>query len=263
MESTEQPQTWEPILERDGCQLIRSALSPQQIEQAKVHCEELLQSSGPGILSSRGVAYGARNLLELWPTVVTLLKSNEVQQFVSAVIGPDAMLVRGLLFDKPPSRSWTLPWHRDRTIAVEDFDVNQLPDGFSSPTRKARTMHLNAPVSLLKQMITLRISLDPMTSENGQLAVLPGSHIVSDCDADIEAIAECNNKASRAGGPRPVYCDAGDIFAMRPLLAHSSIKSAEHTQLRRRVVHLEICDPRLLPQPLNWKHSLAFLSDLL
>ncbi|GAB5403878.1 MAG: phytanoyl-CoA dioxygenase family protein [Aureliella sp.] len=254
---------WQPSLDRDGCQFIRQVLSPEQISCAQDKFDQTLDSSGPEILSSRGVAYGARNVLELWPEVVDLLGSYSVQQFVGSVVGPRATVVRGLLFDKPPSRSWTLPWHRDRTIAVEDCEPDQLPNGYSSPTRKAGVLHLSAPNSLLDQMLTLRVSLDAMSDENGQLVVLPGSHnidSISGQDADLTNLDENESEECR-GGPQPVYCHTGDILAMRPLLAHSSIKSSDRTSMRRRVVHLEICDPSLLPSPLKWKHSLSIRTD--
>lgn len=248
---------WQPQLVRDGCQLIRGVLSPADVNLAKTRCEDLLQSSSTGVLSSRGVPYGARNVLELWPDAATLVRSDSLQRLVQDQIGPQAAVVRGLLFDKPPTRSWTLPWHRDRTIAVENIDVNLIPSGFSSPTRKAGTLHLCAPNELLEQMLTLRFSLDPMTNENGQLVVLPGSHSTTtgiETDADLAGIPSGNNKG-RVGEPQPIYCDAGDVFVMRPLLAHSSNKSSSSTQMRRRVIHLEICNQQLLPAPLRWKNA--------
>lgn len=87
--------------------------------------------------------------------------------------------------------------------------------GFGNATHKAGVPHLTAPPGLLSRMLTLRISLDPKQADNGPLVVQPGSHLVEhEHDADLE----------RAHGSpfHEVRCEAGDVVAMRPLLAHSS-----------------------------------------
>jgi len=183
----------------------------------------------------------------LWPAVSTLCNNNSVRQLIAHAVGEGAAIVRGLFFDKPPERTWTLPWHRDRTIALQDTDIDKLPSGYTNPTRKAGVLHVNAPCDLLEQMLTLRFSLDAMTSENGQLVVLSGSHQTTDGRDD--ELSEPPLKSST----RAITCGAGDVFAMRPLLAHCSVKSAPHAS-RRRVVHLELCRPALLDSALAWKH---------
>src|SRR6266404_493411 len=93
---------------------------------------------------------------------------------MAAVLGPDFGLVRVLFFDKPPGGSWSLPAHKDLTIAVRD---NRLPSRhFRNPTRKAGVPHVEAPRELLDKMLTARIHLDDVTAENGPLKVIPGSH---------------------------------------------------------------------------------------
>ena len=76
---------------------------------------------------------------------------------LAEVLGEECGLVRGLYFDKPPDQSWSLPWHRDQTIAVAD---NRLPTTyFRNPTKKEGVLHVEAPRELLQQMLTLRIHL--------------------------------------------------------------------------------------------------------
>lgn len=246
---------WQPVLAEDGCEIVSSVFSSEKVKSLQQQFDRILASKDSGILTSRSVAYGARNVLDLWPGAARLANSGSLTTPAGAAMGSNACVVRGLLFDKPPSRSWTLPWHRDRTIAVKDIHKDLLPVGFTNPTRKAGILHLNAPAWLLEKMLTLRISLDPMTAQNGQLVVLPGSHAVNEAaDSDLQGVQSINQ--SRAGEVFPVACGAGDVFVMRPLLAHSSVKSAPHTQMRRRVIHLELCDPSLLPEPLAWRHCL-------
>ncbi len=179
--------------------------------------------SDPSILRSRGQTYGSRNLLEVFPEAAGLLDCPALGGFASAVLGENAAIVRALYFDKPPDRSWSLPWHKDRTIAVKR---NNLPSRyFRKPTVKAGVPHVEAPASLLEQMLTLRVHLDPMNEENGPLCVIPGSH-----------------REDNGEQPRPVelHANTGDVLAMRPLLSHSSTMSRRETTAHRRVIHIEL-----------------------
>lgn len=189
------------------------------------------------VLRSRGRLYGSRNLIEVFPEVCTIPRHPILQEFVTIVLGATAGLVRALYFDKPPARSWSLPWHRDRTIAVKRNDV--LTDRFRKPTIKSGIPHVEAPESLLASMLTLRVHLDAMTAENGPLFVIPGSHIVE-------------HESTRQ--PIELNADAGDVLAMRPLLSHSSEGSREGTTMHRRVIHLEFAPHAELPDGFEW-HS--------
>jgi ectoine hydroxylase-related dioxygenase (phytanoyl-CoA dioxygenase family) len=175
------------------------------------------------------------------PTVVDLAQQTGLKQFVDETLGTDWGVVRGLYFDKPPERSWTLPWHRDRTIAVA---VHANVEHFTNPTVKAGIPHMIAPQWLLEKMLTLRIHLDEVTHENGPLVVLPGSHL---CDVTDEELA-----TSGEGLILPILCQAGDVFVMRPLLAHTSLLSTPGTLKHRRVIHLELAPAEILPTPLEW-----------
>src|SRR5699024_10016906 len=93
---------------------------------------------------------------------------------LTAILGPNFGLVRVLFFDKPPERTWSLPWHKDLTIAVRR---NDLPSKrFTKPTVKAGIPHVEAPLEILDRMLTARVHLDPATADNGALKVAPGSH---------------------------------------------------------------------------------------
>ncbi len=237
-------------LEHAGYCLLPQAADLRLINQLRQDVESILQGEGPGVLRSREVAYGVRNLLQVWPRgVLCISQLPAAQALIEAVLGPEAGVVRALLFDKPPERSWTLPWHRDRTIAVREIP-DRLYD-FSNPTRKAGVEHLVAPNWLLRNMLTLRLALDPMTEENGPLVVLPGSHRGDgNSDDDLPAL--------ESNAIQTILCNAGDLFVMRPLLAHSSLRSLEHTQQRRRVVHVELAGRQELPEGLHWKEFLSF-----
>jgi len=183
----------------------------------------LEERTEPSVLRSRGRTYGSRNLLETFPEAIGLLNCPSLSQFAMAVLGQNAGLVRVLYFDKPPDRSWSLPWHKDRTIAVKRNDL--ASERFRKPTTKAGVPHVEAPTSLLERMLTLRIHLDPMNQENGPLHVIPGSH--REDNKEPEQSLEL-----RAG--------IGDVLAMRPLLSHSSTMSRPGTTAHRRVIHMEL-----------------------
>ncbi len=158
---------------------------------------------------------------------------------LEAALGEEFGLTRGLYFDKPPERTWALPWHQDLTIAVADHKMPSRE--FTKPTRKAGIPHVEAPVWLLERMLTARIHLDRVTDENGPLKVLAGSHR--------------NGKtfSCQASAMQTIYAEPGDVLLMRPLLAHSSRKSNPGTQEHRRILHLEFAGCRALPDGYQWQ----------
>ena len=228
-------------LEQRGCILHRSLLDEAAINLWTEKCNSAFESQDSGMLRSRGSLYGSRSLLRVLPSVVELAHRDGLQQFVDEVLGSGWGVVRGLFFDKPPDRSWTLPWHRDRTIAVAE---HANVEHFTNPTVKAGIPHLIAPQWLLEKMLTLRIHFDDVTDENGPLVVLPGSHQCKVTDSELATVGE--------GSMLPIHCQAGDVLVMRPLLAHTSLLSTPGTLRHRRVIHLELAPAEILPAPLKW-----------
>lgn len=204
----------------------------------------LEERSNASILRSRGRTYGSRNLLETFPEIVAVLRRPALQRFVTAILGPDAGMVRALFFDKPPDRSWSLPWHKDRTIAVKQNDLASAL--FQKPTMKAGVPHVEAPESVLERMLTIRIHLDAMTETNGPLFVMPGSHRESD---------------PQPLPPVEVHANVGDVLAMRPLLSHSSTVSQPGTSSHRRVIHIETAASAELPDGYEWYSYIPFGND--
>ena len=229
-------------LEVNGHCLLHSVLSDEELRDSRNQTQRVLDEGRQGVLQSRDQGYGVRNLLDLWPEVVELTRNATASVLIRQVMGADAGVVRCLFFDKPPGRSWTLPWHRDRTIAIAN-PVSEMKT-FSNLTKKAGVYHVNAPPEFLRHMLTLRFSLDPMLDENGPLVVQSGKHWpIEDGNEESQVQAEPFTK---------IFGQAGDMFVMRPLLPHSSLKSAESTQLRRRIIHIELSNIRHLPEGLEW-----------
>lgn len=185
---------------------------------------------------------GSRGLLAV-PAVRAFARCEVMMKLVTAHLGPDAQPVRAIFFDKTPASNWLVPWHQDLTIAVSS--KVETP-GFGPWSVKNGIPHVQPPVALLAQMITVRLHLDDCDASNGALRVLPGSHQGGRLDPD-------QISAARAAA-KEVLCEAaaGDALLMRPLLLHASSKSV--TDRRRRVLHIEYCSGRL-PEGLAWHDS--------
>lgn len=227
-------------LDRDGFAWVRGAFDATAVVAMLREVEAAMASDEASVLAgSRGPAYGARNLLRMWPDAIEWLRRCDgLVRILRDALGSDAGVVRGLYFDKPPGHSWALPWHRDYTIAVKE---HRAVPGFAKPTVKAGVPHLEAPEELLATMLTVRIHLDAMADDNGPLRVVPGSHRHS---------SEVTDDA------RTLLCDAGDALLMRPLLLHASAHSAADTPRHRRIVHLECAPSPELPGGLEWDRYL-------
>ncbi|WP_254512101.1 phytanoyl-CoA dioxygenase family protein [Anatilimnocola floriformis] len=227
-------------IEAQGFALIEQVISAERAAALANQLTAALQTDQEqgAPLASRGAVYAARNPLEVIDNVASLWRETSLGPLLTSVLGTEFGLVRGLFFDKPPGRSWWLPWHKDLTIAVKD---NQLPSQhFKSPTNKAGVPHVIAPMELLREMLTIRLHLDDVTLENGPLRVIPGSHHSA---AEIDSGRE----------PVTILARAGDALAMRPLLSHSSGDSAPETKLHRRILHLEFAKSETLPDGYAWQ----------
>jgi hypothetical protein len=223
-----------------GYALLPQAVTPALAAELAARLTDSLQTESDqgSPLASRGTVYAARNPLEVISNVESLWQGSALGDFLSQVLGTEFGLVRGLFFDKPPGRSWWLPWHKDLTIAVKN---NELPSAlFTRPTNKAGIPHVIAPVKLLERMLTIRLHLDDVTPENGPLQVIPGSHLTGK-----EIIAEDRE-------PATILAHAGDALAMRPLLCHSSGDALNGTERHRRILHLEFAASEQLADGYEW-----------
>jgi hypothetical protein len=175
-----------------------------------------------------GLTFGLRDLLNAVPSTRTLANSTPLKSIVEQTIGSDARVVRAIYFDKHKNANWKVAWHQDLTIAVrERVDVQ----GFPPWSIKAGITHVQPPMSVLENMLALRIHLDHADETNGALRVIPGTHLHGRLDA--QQIQYWKTKEIT------VTCSVstGGVVVMRPLLLHSSLPSLnpEH----RRVLHFE------------------------
>lgn len=241
METLRNNTAWLKELERDGYAILPNVFSNQAVANIVRSLEEIFGDrigAEASIRGDDGAIYAARNILSLWPEAADVWRVALLTDSLTAVLGPSFGLVRILFFDKPPRQTWTLPWHKDLTIAVRD---NHMPSRvFTKPTRKAGVPHVEAPQSVLESMLTVRIHLDEVTMENGPLKVVPGSHLTGKALTLDLALPVC------------ILAKCGDVLLMRPLLAHCSGKSHRDTEHHRRILHLEFTASSELPDGYSW-----------
>jgi hypothetical protein len=239
-------QHWLEQLQEDGLALLPGVFSSPQVEDIRARLTEALSDAAAestAIRGEEGTIYAARNVLEVWPAAAGVWRQPPLPEALAAVLGPDYGLVRGLYFDKPPGATWSLPWHKDLTIAVRD---NRLPSArFGKPTVKAGVPHVEAPREVLERMVTARLHLDDMTEENGPLKVIPGSHRAGKAAADGTT------------PPRTVLARRGDVLLVRPLVEHCSGRPHPDTRQHRRILHLEFAASADLPDGYSWHAFLA------
>lgn len=169
-----------------------------------------------------------------------LERTGPVGRLVAARVGPAARPVRAILFDKSPQTNWGLGWHQDRTIAVrERRDVA----GFGPWSVKRGMFHVAPPVELLARMLTIRVHLDDVPTDNAPLLVAPGSHRLGRvAEAEIEACVErCGVEACIAV--------AGDVWLYSTPILHAS--DASRRPGHRRVLQVDYAAEEL-PGGLEW-----------
>lgn len=192
-------------------------------------------------VSRRGdVAYGIRDLLNVAPPVRALANSSRIQNLVNSITGKDAQVIRAIFFDKTPEANWKVAWHQDLTIAVRQ---KKEVEGFNRWSVKAGIPHAQPPISVLENILTMRIHLDPTDETNGALKIIAGSHKYG--RLDVERMRKLKDEGEM------IVCRVpkGSVLLMRPLLLHAS--SAGSKPAHRRVIHLEFSASRL-PEGLEW-----------
>lgn len=213
-------------LEQDG--FSWSTISSNGIQPILKECESILEKSKQ--------KFGVRDVLSKSSTLLRLAQ-DYLLPIAQASLSEQAFIVRSTLFDKPSDANWTVPWHQDVTIEVQEpYEL----DGFGPWTTKEGLLSVQPPTSVLEQMITLRLHLDPVDETNGVLWVDPASHQKGKLRiGDIQPTA-----------PHPCCGEAGSVLQMKPLLFHASHRSTSNRP--RRVLHLDFAYQEL-PSPLRWR----------
>jgi hypothetical protein len=163
-----------------------------------------------------------------------------LRRAAATFIGPGAMPVRAVLFDKSPVRNWAVGWHQDRVIAVKE---RREMSGFGPWSVKEGINHVAPPVEVLRGMITIRLHLDPVGNDNAPLLYAPGSHRIGIVPVEQvpEMVACCGVATSLAR--------AGDAWAYSTLILHASEPAS--VPARRRVLQVDYAACSL-PGGLEW-----------
>lgn len=169
-----------------------------------------------------------------------LVPDGPVGKIPASVLGSEYIPVRAILFDKSAEQNWSLGWHQDRTIAVQQrIDV----EGFGPWSIKSGMVHVEPPFDLLARMVTARVHLDSVTATNAPLLIAPGSHKRGRVPtAEIpDVVRQC--------GVIPCLAAAGDIWIYATPILHASEAAAEPRH--RRVLQVDYSVGEL-PGGLQW-----------
>lgn len=164
-----------------------------------------------------------------------------IGRIAAGLIGPSAMAVRAILFDKTADRNWSLGWHQDRTICVRQrIDV----PGFGPWTVKSGMIHVEPPFSLIEKMVTLRVHMDAVTPDNAPLLIAPGTHRMGRIAVeDIDTVVA-------GSGSMACLAKVGDIWAYSTPILHAS--AAAVSPAHRRVLQIDY-SAESLPAGLEWQ----------
>jgi ectoine hydroxylase-related dioxygenase (phytanoyl-CoA dioxygenase family) len=169
-----------------------------------------------------------------------LATGGRIGAVAAEVLGDASRPVRAILFDKTADTNWSLDWHQDRTICVEQrVDV----DGYGPWSMKAGMQHVAPPFDLLSRMVTVRVHLDDVSVENAPLLIAPGSHRYGRVAIDHvpEVVRQC--------GVQVCLAKAGDIWLYATPILHASDAAAR--PMRRRVLQIDYAAEDL-PGDLEW-----------
>ncbi|HMN46268.1 MAG TPA: phytanoyl-CoA dioxygenase family protein [Povalibacter sp.] len=222
-------------IERNGFSIVKGILDEESRQELIRDIERCLVESPAGV----------RGLVAKVPSVARLAASAAVRSLVASELGSEPKLVRSILFNKSADANWQVAWHQDLAIAVTGQGEIE---GYSSWSVKEGILHVQPPVHVLEQMLTVRLHLDPADDTNGALWVSPGSHRFGRLRASEAA------RTAEQNGKHLCVVQAGDALLFRPLILHASRKATSTTP--RRVIHLEF-SATPLPPPLLWAEAAA------
>ncbi len=200
------------------------------------------------------ISYGSRNARHLIddPAVHKLILSPSISHHVQSLLGAGAFAFKATLFDKSSESNWLVAWHQDLSIPViSRVDIA----GYTGWSIKDGVHYVQPPVTILNNIIALRIHLDDCHNANGALRVLAGSHLLG----RIPQAAITQHASDFT--THVVSGDRGSALFMHPLLIHASSKATDHS--RRRVLHIEFANAELAPLPLglDWHRQIRLCGN--
>jgi len=185
---------------------------------------------------------GTRQLLD-FPWCMELAAFVRAHPMITAVLPADPVAVQCTFFEKSLGQNWLVPLHQDLSIPVA-AKVDHLE--FTGWSEKEGGHFVQPPMSVLQQLVAVRLHIDACGVDDGPLKVVPGSHKQGRVPLS-EALAERDRL-----GEIPCLVEKGGALVMRPLLLHASSKASGNS--KRRVLHF-VYGPRTLPYGLGWRNA--------
>ncbi len=184
---------------------------------------------------------GSRNLLDVaWARSLAIrLKTMCVLQ---PMLPDAAVAIQCTYFDKSPDRNWRVAWHQDLSAPIQRPETSIA----WRYAEKEGVIYVQPPAEVLRQLLAVRVHLDPSTATNGSLRVIPGSHRHGRIAAADTAKYVSTSEAVLCTVP------CGGALVLRPLLLHASSKSLDATP--RRVLHF-VFAPGAPPTGLRWHRA--------
>jgi ectoine hydroxylase-related dioxygenase (phytanoyl-CoA dioxygenase family) len=186
--------------------------------------------------------FAIRQFLKEVPQTIDTIFNQNLKTVLNTLFGDKYFVVKSIYFDKPQTSNWYVSYHQDLTISVDKkLELN----GFEYWTKKQNQFAVQPPLTVLQNVVTIRIHLDETDENNGALKVVPKSHLKGiyrpeTINWTVEKEVNCN-------------VSKGGIMLMKPLLLHSSGRTTNNKQ--RRVIHIEFSNHEL-PTELNWSERL-------
>ncbi len=230
-------------LQADGFAWMRGAVAPEAVMDLGTRLDKVKVTRRSSRASGAGLRIDQEIVEEL---LGALRRVPELRTFLAAELGGRPLVVRALFFDKSSTARWFVKWHRDTMIPVQEH----LPSTeLTAPSIKEGVRHVRASARILANMLSIRLHLDPMTTANGPLCIVPGSHNVPNLAGAPDFDATFHKPQTCRAGP-------GDLLLMRPLLLHSSPKPMSAD--RRRILHLELSGSASLPDGHSFDRPVPF-----
>lgn len=218
---------WKKKFDLEGVVLIDRLINDDEVK----NLNELLQPYSPTSLKG-----GIRNIDKKIPLIENFCQSKRLLDYTKKFIGYDTRLLRAIYFNKSVTNNWLVSWHQDKSIIVDEKFERA---GWGPWSLKEGILHVQPPVKVLDQMVTIRLHLDDCDEENGCLKVIKSSHslglLKSDQITDIVGKSEHTSCVVNAGG----------LVVIKPHILHASSKSVRPSN--RRVLHLEY----IVDKPVN------------
>ena len=190
-------------LGRDGFQTVSGVYGAGAVAEIARDVTAAIQRAGadPAVRGGGTGAFAVRDLPSVWPGVADVRRVPPLPEYLAEALSGGFGLVQAIYFDKPPGRSWAVPLHKDIVFPVAGGEADAA--GVRRPTIKNGVPHAELPADVLERMLIARIHLDDVTTENGPLEGVVGSHLAGKCRPAP------TRRASPSSPPPATCCSCG------------------------------------------------------